>query len=571
MSDPYLLPREYPRQIVDQTLQFGKRADVLALAEDLSNRPVETRQQLEHWLRERQEFYDGFDEAFNLAQIDYFLNLQDMGRREWLSHFTQDLLPNLRSIRHEWNCKYLSSPARAELDMDVWGEIDYLIETQFRLYRETNLALQQRVDDLEAEYQMRLGCMSVSVGDREVGVADVMRLLQDPDRKVREAAWTGMAQRLVEEADVMEDMFDEMLALREQIARNADYSNYQVYKFRRLMRRDYRTSDCELLHTTVKQEVLPLQQELLQARRQKLGLDELRPWDLHVCALGGERTRVEQTPKEIVDQLRAILQRIDPRLGHRLHALQEMGVLDLEPRPGKYYGSLNRQLRERRLPYVLMNLHGGVDDLLSLVYQVSQANLTMMTRDMDNRDLATPRREFALLSARLLELLVADHLRDQNEAGVCLWHSQVHRVVHRLCQTVRINEYEFWLYRKGGVPREERHRYWQRSYDTFWQGEVNTSGLEDYLRYEWHLINTMFIHPLTSIEQTVAQLGALEIWQRYKQEPKATIRNYEAAAAAGQRMSLRHAFIRAGTRIEFMPDHVKPLMEGLRESLHPSS
>ena len=567
MTDPYLLPREFPRQIVDQKLEFGKRSDVIALAEDLSNRPVESRQQLEHWLRERQEFYDGFDEAYNLAQLDYFLNLQDMGRREWLNHFTQDLLPNLRSIRHEWNCKYLASPARAELDMANWGEIDYLIETQYRLYRETNLALQQRIDDLEAEYQMRISCMTVHAGERDVSVAQVYRMLNDPDRKVRESAWMGMAERLHEEADILEDMFDEMLALREQIARNADYSNYEVFKFRRLMRRDYRASDCELLHTTVKQEVLPLQQELLQARRERLGVDELRPWDLHVCAMGGDHRQRKQTPQELVAELEGILHRIDPHLGQRLRVLQESGLLDLEPRPGKIIGSLHRVLRERRLPFVLMNLQGGVDDLLSLVYQVSQANLTMMTRDMQHRDLATPRREFGLLSARLLELLVADNLRSQDERGACFWHSQVHRVVHRLCQTVRVNEYEFWLYRQGGVPREDRHRYWQRSYNTFWQGEVNISGLEDYLRYEWHLISTMFVHPLTSIEQTLAQLGALELWQRYKTAPKATIRNYEAAAAAGSRMSLRHAFVRAGTRLEFMPDHVRPLIEGLRESL----
>ena len=59
------------------------------------------------------------------------------------------------------------------------------------------------------------------------------RYLEEPDRALRQEAWELVAKRRLQEAEKFEDIFDQMLKLRAQIAKNAGFENYRDYAFRR--------------------------------------------------------------------------------------------------------------------------------------------------------------------------------------------------------------------------------------------------------------------------------------------------------------------------------------------------
>ena len=91
------------------------------------------------------------------------------------------------------------------------------------------------------------------------------RYLEEPDRALRQEAWELVAKRRLQEADKFDDIFDEQIKLRAQIAKNAGFGNYRDYAFRRLGRFDYTPDDCAKFHDAVEKEVMPVVREL-QAR-----------------------------------------------------------------------------------------------------------------------------------------------------------------------------------------------------------------------------------------------------------------------------------------------------------------
>src|SRR5256885_6041608 len=111
------------------------------------------------------------------------------------------------------------------------------------------------------------------------------RYLEEPDRELRRQAWELVANRRLQEAGKFEDIFDQLVQLRQQIARNAGLENYRDYAFRKLGRFDYTPADCAQFHDAVEKEMMPVVRELQAERRSQLGLDRLRPWDLAVDAL----------------------------------------------------------------------------------------------------------------------------------------------------------------------------------------------------------------------------------------------------------------------------------------------
>src|SRR5438067_10739703 len=112
--------------------------------------------------------------------------------------------------------------------------------------------------------------------------------LQRKDQAVREDGWEktdGPWEAAREEIDAI---YDQMIALRHQIAVNAGRKDYRDYAFAELERFDYTPSDCEQFADTIQQVIVPLSRKLGESRKEQLGLDRLRPWDTAVDPLGRE-------------------------------------------------------------------------------------------------------------------------------------------------------------------------------------------------------------------------------------------------------------------------------------------
>ena len=101
---------------------------------------------------------------------------------------------------------------------------------------------------LSQQYQKLSGSLTVQFRGEEKTLVQMGRYLEEPDRALRQEAWELVANRRLQEAEKFEEIFDQLVKLREQIARNAGFANYRDYAFRKLGRFDYTPEDCEKFH-----------------------------------------------------------------------------------------------------------------------------------------------------------------------------------------------------------------------------------------------------------------------------------------------------------------------------------
>jgi hypothetical protein len=102
----------------------------------------------------------------------------------------------------------------------------------------------------------------------------------------------------MEERGALAGLFDRMLELRQGAARNAGFANFRDYIFPAKFRFDYTPADCERFHAAVERTAAPAVARIMEHRRQRLGLDALRPWDLAVDPYRASPLR----PFETVDE-----------------------------------------------------------------------------------------------------------------------------------------------------------------------------------------------------------------------------------------------------------------------------
>ena len=102
---------------------------------------------------------------------------------------------------------------------------------------------------------------------------------------------------------------------QDEVARNAGFKDYVGYRFKELGRFDYNKEDSFQFHAAVKQHVMPLVNEIYEKKKKKLGLENLRPWDIaQLDADGPTHDVVQQFNQSDLAFLRERARRIQAEL-----------------------------------------------------------------------------------------------------------------------------------------------------------------------------------------------------------------------------------------------------------------
>src|SRR4029453_4111432 len=198
--------------------------------------------------------------------------------------------------------------------------------------------------------------------------------------------------------------------LRMRAARNAGFDSFRDYIFPAKFRFDYTPADCERFHGAIESTVVPRVERVLESRRQRLGLDRLRPWDLAVDPYRPKTLRPFNTTTEFVGTARRVFDRVDPALGLEFQTMIDEGLLDLESRKGKAPGGYCETLHFQGRPFIFMNAVGLVDDVNTLLHEGGHAFHAFASHQQPFIWQRHPGSEAAELASMSMELLAAPHL-----------------------------------------------------------------------------------------------------------------------------------------------------------------
>src|SRR5262249_36338962 len=119
------------------------------------------------------------------------------------------------------------------------------------VFRDENVPLMAELEATSTEYQGITGAFLADWDGEKKPLPHLAPFLQSPDRAVRERAFRATVTPYVETRDRLADLFDRQFDLRQKVARNASFPDYQEYAFASKCRFDYTPEDCVRFHTAV--------------------------------------------------------------------------------------------------------------------------------------------------------------------------------------------------------------------------------------------------------------------------------------------------------------------------------
>ena len=498
---------------------------------------------------------DGSRKYFSLAG-----NMAEPEAVEAERRFREELAPVID--RHDIVLRQALAESRhRQAFIDRYGaQLLRRIEIDLEPLAPVNLELRVKERELCNRYEQFLALATIEFDGQEQTLMELGSMMQSEDRELRRRILMASNEWLLANRDWFVDLFDELLACRQQMARNLGDEDFIRLGYLRMGRMEYGPEEAAQLYENVRRYALPLRQRLVERHARRLGLERLRPYD---AAYDPEST----LPRGIiqVDRLLASAQRLfdslSPRLGEHFARMRRQGLIDLEHRPGKVPGAFCTTFSDRRQVAIMCNSIGDADDLSMLLHEMGHAFQNWESQWIVPLDIQSPTFDLCEVHSIGMEFLSLRHIdeflpRDEAEK---FRRNRWQAAVDGLCGNARIDEFQHWVYRNPAATADEREQMYVEIGDRYSAG-IDWSGLEHYRRL-WYDDVPIFARPFYIIDYMIAELGAMQLALIDAEDHERAMEMYMELCRIGGTKGVLEAFESCGFRSPFDPELMKDLMD----------
>ena len=519
---------------------------------------------VEEWLADWSRLDSLVSEAAALANFAYTCDTGDQAREAAQLRFGTEIGPQATEQR-----------ARLQKRLVDLGYVRPGLETTVRRFRNQaelfhpeNVPLFAEVARLVTSWSKTSGALTVEWDGEEKTPSQLLPFLESNDRAPRERAFRLRAEAFMRRRDAFADVYDELLDVRQSIARNAGFENFRDYTHLEKNRFDYSVDDCLRFHDAVEKAVLPALTRMHNRRRERMRLESLRPWDISADAEARPPLRPFESVDELVRKSAPLFAQVDPDFRGYLERMEAAGLLDLQNRKGKAPGAYSATLHFRRTPLIFMNAVGVDDDVRTMLHESGHAFHSFEALRQPLIYQRHPGSEMAEVASMSMELLASPFIGEfYSEADARRSQAELlERIVLFFPHCASVDAFQQWAYTDdAGRDRDARERKWLELRARFEGDAVDWSGLDRERIARWYQQPHFFSSPFYYIEYGIAQLAALQVWRNSRRDHAEAVRMYRAALALGATRPLPELFAAAGARLVFDPRTMAEIIDDAEE------
>jgi oligoendopeptidase F len=513
-----------------------------------------TASNVEAWLSEWSRAAEAADEMSQRLYVARTVNTADEVADMGFNDFMDNIYPQLMEANQKLKEKLITSklePKGFEIPLRN-------MHAEFELFRSENLPLLAEEQKFNTQYDKIIGAQAVQWEGQEMTVTQLRPVYFEDDRSRREKAFRTVATRQLADRQVINENWQNVLALRLKIARNAGEPDYRAWKWQDMLRFDYTPEDSKKFQIAIEKAVVPVAKRLYEKRRKRLDLDTLRPWDLDVDPLKRPALHPYKTVEELKSTTSRMYHSVDETLGKNLDYMISHDLMDLENRKNKAPGAYCTNYNLIRKPFIFHNAVGIHDDVQTILHEGGHAMHVFESASLPYVQQLQVPMEFAEVASMAMELLASPYLEKEKggfyskkEAAQALGE-HLERTINFWPYMAVVDAFQHWVYENPQKALDPANcdTAWGKLWDRFMVG-VDWSGLDDYKVTGWQ--RKLHIHqiPFYYVEYGLAQLGAAQIWVNALKDQKKAVADYRHALSLGSTVTLPELYKAAGVRLAF--------------------
>lgn len=542
----------------------GFQQEFNVLLEDL-DKAGSARQQVE--LIDRiNELRTDFMTAYNIAHIRHTVDTKDPFY-EAENNFFDENIPFFEALNNDFYKRLLNSPFREELEAHIGKQFFTLAELGLRTFDPIVLEDLQEENRLSSEYTKLKAAARVEFRGETYNLSSIYPHEIAADRATRREAAAAKWSFFVDNANTIDQLFDQLVKVRHRIAQKLGYANFVELGYARMQRSDYNADMVANFRRQIRDYIVPITAELYERQRNRLGIDSLQYFDEEVRLPGGN-PQPHGSSEWIVDQAGKMYAELSAETDTFFRFMRERGLMDLLTRPNKAPGGYCTYIARHQAPYIFSNFNGTSADIDVLTHEAGHAFQVYSSRDWAISEYHWPTTESCEIHSMSMEFFTWPWmpLFFGEEADK-------HRFVHlnnALCflpYGVAVDEFQHFVYENPDATPAQRNQAWrelERIYLPHRQYADN-AFLEGggFWQKQSHIFNVPFYY----IDYCLAQICAFQFWKRDRADHVSAWADYVELCKAGGSRSFVELVKLAGLRSPFEGGCVASVVDPIKEWL----
>jgi oligoendopeptidase F len=536
---------------------------------ELESRPLDEGN-IQAWLWDWSRLAETADEQYWRLNIATTQNTADPGIEEQYSKYVEEMQPLVKTAEQKLKDRLLASG----LSPKGFETALQRMQAESEIFNEENLPLLAEEQKLVTEYNRIRGAMTFLWDGKERTFYEIFSLLYETDRSTRQGAWEAAQACLLEKRQSMNELWEKFMPLRMRIAQNAGMPDYRAYIWRQKFRFDYSPEDCKSFHAAIEEVVVPAAARVYERRRQRLGIESVRPWDRDVDPYADTPLKPSQSDEDFLTRARSVFQHVDPVLGGYFQTMLDEGLLDIENRKNKASGAYSLGLHAVHRPFIFMSNTNTPLDVQTILHEGGHAFHEFERAHVhfyQRGEIYLPA-EFAEVASMGMELISSPY--KTKEYGGFYSDNEAARAMIELLEGIItfwpymavVDAFQHWIYENAaeGSSGSKCEEKWAQLWDRFMVG-IDYSGLEEDKKAFWHRQGHIFESPFYYVEYGLAQLGAVQVWANARRDQEKAVADYRKALSLGATVPLPDLFAAAGARFSFDAATLKQAVDLMEE------
>ena len=307
------------------------------------------------------EIGNDFSTQVNLAYIRASIDTNDKFYQDERDYI-DEIQPKYQELETEYYKKLVSTPFRAELEKKWGPQLFAIADNAIKSFSPEIVPLLQKENKLSSDYSKLVASAQIEFDGKTLTLAQLGPYAESTDRNIRKAAMEASYKFYSDNGDRFDEIYDELVKLRHEIAIQLGYQNFVELGYIRMNRIDYDSSMVKNFRNQIRDHIVPLANQLYERQAERIGVSQLKFYDQSLNFLTGNAVP-QGSPEWIIDNGQKMYEELSPETNEFFRFMTERNLMDLEAKVGKESGGYCTFIDNYDSPFIFSNFNGTSGDI----------------------------------------------------------------------------------------------------------------------------------------------------------------------------------------------------------------
>ncbi|MGL4803212.1 MAG: M3 family oligoendopeptidase [Cetobacterium sp.] len=523
-------------------------------------------QEQKHLIHEINTIRNNISSMSSIANIRHTINTEDKfyddENEYWdeISPFYQELDTNFYEI-------LVNHSNKNNLVLEYGDQLFKLMENSLKTFSPKIIEDLQEENKEVSKYVKLLASAKILFDGKERNLSGMTPFILSKDRIIRKAAQEAKSTFFINNENKFDEIFDNLIKIRVKIAKKLGFDNFIELGYLRMNRVDYNAEMVDCFRKQVIESIVPLASSLYEKQKTRLGLESLKYYDEKFEFNDGN-----PTPKGdsnwIIEQGKKMYHELSPETAEFIDFMIENDLMDLTTKKGKAGGGYCTFIPDYKSPFIFSNFNGTSGDIDVLTHEAGHAFQVYRSSWIEIPELLWATYESSEIHSMSMEFFTWNWMENFFKEDTNKYkYLHLSSAIKFIPYGVLVDHFQHKIYENPNLTPAERKTIWRKLEKVYKPHCDYSENLFLEKGTWWFQQAHIFEVPFYYIDYTLAQICALQFWQKMNKNYQESWKDYLNLCHEGGTKSFLNLLKVAKLKSPFEENCVENIIEDVKEYL----